>query len=450
MLQPSRLSLFLSLALAGLVFWRAEPAADAIQEPLSQDALWIENADVFDGSSSRLLRGQDLFIQGGLIQSLAPHGAPMPALAQRLDATGLTLMPGLCDLAAFLPLEGAFPTDRLPQASLRGAHAALRRGVTYCISPGATAHASRSLRSEAALFKAPAFSFSPWLNAPGGWRPAKSAFLDLRAEELAAPGEINAALAGAEGAVLATVEHPGRSHSALDEALLRELGKAARHRGLKLIIHAQDPTRAMQALQARPAAILGPLATAPLPHEFIQAMLDSGCVYLPGLSTLLNPAKNGDMLSFLRSLEEASTLGPRLVASLDNDPKAADYARQLRISGLNAAQALDNARALWAAGVPFGLASLSGMPGVPHGVGARSEISHWLEAGVPLAEAMRLATSASAALGSPAPRGRVAPGHIADLILVKGDPLTDLQAHRRVRRVIRAGKPWTMPELSAF
>jgi imidazolonepropionase-like amidohydrolase len=58
-------------------------------------------------------------------------------------------------------------------------------------------------------------------------------------------------------------------------------------------------------------------------------------------------------------------------------------------------------------------------------------------------------TEAAAALGLGAVTGRLAPGYDADLIVVHGDPLTDITAVGRLRRVIARGRDY-VPDSGRF
>jgi imidazolonepropionase-like amidohydrolase len=58
-------------------------------------------------------------------------------------------------------------------------------------------------------------------------------------------------------------------------------------------------------------------------------------------------------------------------------------------------------------------------------------------------------TEAAAALGLGAVTGRLAPGYDADLIVVRGDPLTDIAALGRLRRVIARGRDY-VPDSGRF
>ena len=79
------------------------------------------------------------------------------------------------------------------------------------------------------------------------------------------------------------------------------------------------------------------------------------------------------------------------------------------------------------------------MPFVVPGPSLHQELELMVGAGVPPLSAIRAATSAGAeALGRP-DLGRVIAGALADLVLVSGDPASDITATRNIRKVIKGG-----------
>lgn len=90
-------------------------------------------------------------------------------------------------------------------------------------------------------------------------------------------------------------------------------------------------------------------------------------------------------------------------------------------------------------------------PIVPYGLGFIVEIEQLSEAGLGPAGALRSATvTAAEALGLAGELGIVAPGALADLVLLEGNPLEDISNLRQVRAVIAAGRLATLEQLLGF
>ncbi len=100
----------------------------------------------------------------------------------------------------------------------------------------------------------------------------------------------------------------------------------------------------------------------------------------------------------------------------------------------------DNLRRFAAAGGTLALADdYGGNPGVALGM-PMGEIEHWLGAGLSPMQVIVAATRGSAMVcGLGAQVGMVQPGMIADLLVVEGDPLTDITALTRVALVVHNG-----------
>jgi imidazolonepropionase-like amidohydrolase len=94
---------------------------------------------------------------------------------------------------------------------------------------------------------------------------------------------------------------------------------------------------------------------------------------------------------------------------------------------------------MYRAGVNLVTGTDAGIMGVPHD-SARYSIVAFGEAGMRPHEALRTATAAAAdACGIGDRKGRLAPGHEADILAVTGNPLTNLTDIHNVRAVFRAG-----------
>lgn len=95
------------------------------------------------------------------------------------------------------------------------------------------------------------------------------------------------------------------------------------------------------------------------------------------------------------------------------------------------------------AGVKIAMGSDSGMPFVPHG-GNAIEIIEMVKAGMSILDALKSATiDAAGALGIEDEVGSIRPGKVADLIVIDGNPATDLEVLTEIAKielVIKSGE----------
>ncbi|HYF62684.1 MAG TPA: hypothetical protein VD886_07705, partial [Herpetosiphonaceae bacterium] len=127
--------------------------------------LYIINATIY--TPGQPITGAALAIENGRILEIAGNDAPIPAGATVLDATGLSVVPGLIDLQ----LNGAFGHDfTLDPATIWPVAAGLPRyGVTAFLPTIITAPLAASRAAQDVLAAGP----------PAGWRGADPLGLHL-------------------------------------------------------------------------------------------------------------------------------------------------------------------------------------------------------------------------------------------------------------------------------
>ncbi len=87
-------------------------------------------------------------------------------------------------------------------------------------------------------------------------------------------------------------------------------------------------------------------------------------------------------------------------------------------------------------------------PITPYGLSLHMELEQYVAGGLTPLEALRTATTGNAAaLGAAGELGAIAPGRLADLVMVEGNPLADIRALRRVTRVMKDGTVHTQASL---
>jgi len=94
-----------------------------------------------------------------------------------------------------------------------------------------------------------------------------------------------------------------------------------------------------------------------------------------------------------------------------------------------------------------GITIVAGTDGWP-GFGLHRELELYVRAGIPAPEVLRIATvGAARVMKHDNERGSIAPGKLADVILVDGDPSTNISDIRKVTTVVRNGVVYRSADL---
>ncbi|MEU1398180.1 amidohydrolase family protein [Micromonospora zamorensis] len=137
--------------------------------------------------------------------------------------------------------------------------------------------------------------------------------------------------------------------------------------------------------------------------------------------------------------------GMAVCATLGTDPAVVtppEVVAMAARAGLSAATLRDGAATLHRAGVRLVAGSDAGLgPAKPHGI-LPETLVEYVACGIPATAALAAATSVGAEVcGLGRRKGRVRAGFEADLLVVDGDPTSDISALRRPLAVYRAGNP---------
>jgi imidazolonepropionase-like amidohydrolase len=425
--------------------------------PLFADHLYIEAGRLVDVDAGTVRTGHCIHIVQDRIDSVAPCGAT-PKGARRIDWSGLTVLPGLIDLHTHLADAGqsadlALPLNTSPaETALIGAHNArvtLEAGFTSVRDVGTyrglTDVALKNAINAGHVPGPRMFVAGAYITIPKGGGelngviPNEHLPVDMRLGVASTPEEAMAKTEfliknGADfiktiatGAVLAIGTEPGEPE--MTEEQLRAVVEAGKGKG---------PPMPMR--NAPASAIIVPVVPTDI---FVTA-------HAHGAIGIKNAIRAG-----VRSIEHASLIddealamakkaGTWLVMDIYNGDYIDDigtkegwpeeYLRKNR-------ETTDVQRAGFTKAVKMGVKIAYGTDsGVyPHGQNAR-QFAYMVRYGMTPMQAIQSATiRAAELLGKEDQLGSITPGHTADLVAVKGDPLADIRVLEKVTHVMKDG-----------
>lgn len=411
------------LLLAGLLAGSA--ISQAVAAPGEKGAaLVFQNARVFDGV--RVLPRGTVVVQGGRITAVGPN-VSAPAGAQVIDAGGKTLLPGLIDSHTHV-----FGPDVL--------RSALVFGVTTELDMFASLETLAGFRKDTADGKAGDMadlrSAGTLVTAPGGHGTEYGVDIPTLSSPDRAQAFVDARIA--EGSDYIKIVYDdgkafGISFPTLSQETLKAVIVAAHARKKLAVVHIGSLAGARDAIAAGADG---------LAHLFVDQPPDAGFGRFAA-------AHQAFVVPTLTVLESACGRrgGAALAADADLAPflSPADSAQLSRSfpthpgEKTNYAAAEETVRQLKAARVPILAGTDSPNPGTAHGASIHRELELLVQAGLTPIEALAAATSVPANRFGLDDRGGIAPGKRADLVLVGGDPTTDIKATRRIAGVWKLG-----------
>ena len=406
----------------------------AVVATASAQPLVIRADRMLDVERGEIVRPAVVVVEEGRIQRVNP--AQTPAGAETVDLGDMTLLPGLMDMHTHLMLDLTpnmqlrMVTETTPEWTIRGvvnARTTLMAGFTTVrdVGSGDFVDVALSKASNAGRIEAPrivpvghALSTTGGHGDAGGFIPG---LVESTPEQGVADGEDEVVRAvryqikhgakfikvSATAGVLSFEEAVGAQQYS-DAELQAIVEEASRH-GVKVAAHAHGTEGIIAAVKAGVASIEhGSM----LSDEAIALMKERGTYLVP--TTYLVDGINLAMLP-----PPIRAKGERVI------PLAKESLRRAVAAGVRIAFGTD-------AGV------------YPHGDNAK-EFAALVDRGMTPLEALRSATVHAAGLLGVEDRGRLAPGLLADLVAVPGNPLDDIRVMEDVRFVMKGGVVYKRP-----
>lgn len=409
---------------------------------------------VFDGTAFE--RHQDVFVSQGAVRAVGSTGSlEVPPTAELVEGRGKTLLPGLIDCHVHLMSAGE--KGGIPPSAAGIGGALLFAGITtVLVTAGGTeltdlVEAQRNGESLAPRL----FTAGMGLSAPGGhpaplletMLPWPLSWLMVRQLAVASTGSEARAIvrktAEQGGHIFFKIIYddlpPGSAHlsaealeAAIDEAKLR---------GLRPIVHANTASDTLAAVGAGASLLVHVPQREHLSEAQVAEIAAAG---IPVVSTISMLTTTHDLASREPTDLERAIVDPEQLRQWRQSPDwdLPGFSEEIDRRRDEIAQiAHANFRRLREAGVQILIGTDSGVHGVFPGVGLHNEMRLLRSLGMPELDILRAATSEAAAfLDAEADFGRIAPGARADLLLVEGDPLSDIGALTEIEAVYLAGR----------
>jgi imidazolonepropionase-like amidohydrolase len=359
--------------------------------PLPAQRIVIRAGRLLDPVAGRLIPNQTIVVERGRITAVGTNLPTAPGDSV-VDLSAYTVLPGLIDAHVHLGI------GRPPRTT---ALADLRAGFTTVVDLGARTTRVLAFRDSinAGLIPGPrVLAAGIWIGKQGGVCEFSGIGISGGAEPFRQRVRDNVA-AGADvikacisGWPAAAYAEPGSYE--LPDSVITAIVEEARRLGRRVIAHDISPGGVQAALRA---GVHGLAHAAYLDSASADQLRQREVFLIPTLASLTAGDSSPGSRALLAATVLAHRAGVRLVFGTDG-------------------------------GV------------LPHGQNAE-EFAVLARAGIPLLDAVRAATSGAAqALGLADSLGTLAPGKVADLIAVEGDPLRDASALRRVRFVMVRGR----------
>lgn len=428
----------------------AQAQAQTSGQPPTGPPIALVGGRIVDGFGGPLIEDGVVVMRDGRVVALGRAGeVAVPPDAEVISTEGMTVLPGLIDMHVHLQLlgHGDYPTwhnlyaGRMEEMMEVSAGQLLRAGVTSARDLGAPLEEILSVkrRIQSGEVEGPRL----FVSGPFIQRAPYQAYEERYRWGVDGPEDAREkvqTLIDAGVDVIKLIDQDQLTHDEVAAVV-----RTAHDAGIKVVAHGHrmDEIRVGLEHGVDNFEHTG-LGTAPgYAEDVLQALRErnTSLYWTPTVSPLYVMRYTGEI--FPERLDDPSwregmpeEVATEIRSSLEHIPRLPYYAlfpSRIPLLPHKFAQLRET-------GIRLMIGTDSGIPSMFHTDSTWREMALWVELGVPPMEVIQAATLWPARFMGQDDLGTLAPGQLADVIAVKGDPLTDMSVLRNVDLVIKAGR----------
>ena len=237
---------------------------------------------------------------------------------------------------------------------------------------------------------------------------------------------------------------------AAGKALVAATVDEARKGGVRTAVHATELETARAAVEEGADVLVHSVIDKPVDDAFVDLLKRRGVVYIPTLFV-----RTGYTLvltgGFTPTAAERRWADPDVLASFEEVKSRPELTSRPRRAADPESERVprQNLKRLSDAGVTIAAGTDAGNIGTLHGPSIFRELRLMADAGLTPREVLASATAGGArVMGREKDLGAVAPGKLADLLILDRDPLVDVANLEAIYRVVKGGRVFTTDELA--
>lgn len=409
-------------------------------------AYTIAHVTLIDGTGAKPKTDMTVEVEGDRITLVTPSAVAGPAKGMLIDGRGEYLIPGMMDVHIHLDGWTGQNPDGSPKVDHGVAEAALASyiydGFTTVLDVGNQPQNSlyERTRERAGEIQSPRiFATGNLITYPGSHGDAMA----LRISDFERDKPLLDKQIAEQQPDMQKLTYDEEGWGArpmitlMPTELLHQIIEYYNLHGIRTTVHISNEKRAIEAIYAGTDTLAHPVIQGPVSDSFVKLMAAKKTPFATTLTIGENYGRLVDHPEYLDEPDYAASFSPEEIRKEKTETRDF-YAKRAWTAYMRVMTpiCMENVRKVVAAG---GVAALG--TDESSGPAAHRELELLVKAGIPPLQVIKIATHNGAVfLGKADDMGSVEEGKLADLVLLKADPLADIDNTKAIALVMKGGK----------